>query len=62
MDWSSEDEHSDYEIEEYNASMNISKKMLRALNKQGTWYLYQLIDRDGAITRDNISPEYLVNF
>ena len=62
MDWSNEEEHADYEIEERDALLNLGKKMLKARNRKGTWYLYQLIDSEGGIVRENILPEYLGNW
>lgn len=53
-----EDEAQDYEIENYKALVNLSNKMLRAINKKGTWYLYQLIDTEKPATTDNIKEKY----
>jgi phosphoribosylformylglycinamidine (FGAM) synthase PurS component len=47
-----------HEINEYKAIQNIMKKMLKSINKSGTWYLYQLIDSEKPATRDNIQEKY----
>ena len=48
------------QVNEYKAVQNIIKKMLRGINKSGTYYRYQLIDYDGEITDENIKEEYRI--
>ena len=48
------------EVNEYKAIQNIMKKMLRAINKTGVYYRYQLIDYDGKVTDENIKEEYRI--
>lgn len=38
---------------------SIHDKIVKAKNKQGMWYLWQLKDRDGGVVRENIKPEFL---
>lgn len=40
------------------AMASIHDKIVRSLNKKGTWYLWQLIDNSKPVTKDNILPEW----
>ena len=34
-------------------------KLVRAFNKSGHWYLWQLKDREGGVVKDNIEAQWL---
>jgi hypothetical protein len=47
-------------IEEINASPSgkIHDKIVKALNRDGIYYLWQLKDREGGVVQDNIKDEW----
>lgn len=48
----------DNPTKEYKQMSALEKKILKAFNKTGTYYLWQLKDRCAGVTPENIKDEY----